>query len=118
MNSKDRNRLIELYDLADKVPFPIMGDSFTASATVKGFVDYAADMREFVPAFKQALYALLCEGREGYQVGIDYELPDDMIEALKAWVDERSRSQWERPTLYWQFFYRDWKAKKYAESIL
>lgn len=111
MNNKDRNRIIDLYDLADKVPFPHDGTG-SATASIKGYADYAADMREFTPAFKAALYGIICNDREGLIKGEDYEDPDVIITALKAWVEERRQNQWDRPTIYWQFFYEDYKKEQ------
>lgn len=110
-NMTDRERLIELYDLADKVPFPHDGTG-SATMSIKGYADYAADMREFIPAIKAAIFALVCNNQRGLVKGEDYEDPDVIIPALKAWVADRAGQQWERPTLYWHYFYEDWKKER------
>lgn len=93
MNKKDRDQILRVYDLLQAIPFPDMGGSKTA--TVKGYVDFAIDMREARGFFNSALLALLVgEHWDGIAPGKF----DDMVKAGEVWVARRKVEGWCIPT--------------------
>ncbi len=115
MNKKERDWLSRLYSLAEAVPFPASG---TKSTTISGMSSYAEDMRQFQPAYRKALFAVICDGIEGLYEGDDYENPEQSLSVLEAWVQARKQANWDSKPLYFNVFYQNWLKQQKPEDEL
>jgi hypothetical protein len=93
MKRAQRQRIDRLYNLIERVPFPASGTKTTAIAGLSG---YAEDMRQFIPAIREVLFAMMaidCGNPELIE-DEDYKNPDEMLAAIEAWVALRASQQW------------------------
>lgn len=95
MNQTDRKRLYRLKRLIGEVPPPAMGFG-SQSATVVGYANYAADMKELIPAIQNVLNDLCLMEMKGIEEW-DYIHPDKSMDAIEKWINKRKKADWTLP---------------------
>ena len=95
MTKKEKNLLFRYKNLLTRIPFPVMG-SASQSSSITGFMNYAVDMREFIPAMTQLLdYILLSD--EPFREEYGFICPEKIIDNIEKWIKLREQSNWTQP---------------------